>query len=109
MPTEKDRLGDKLHDLEQAREDQYFARRDKELLERMRKDRDKEFANELKAAGTLICPRCGAQLGERSHHGVQARECPGCGGLWLDKEEVEVLAEREQDGWLGRLFRARER
>ena len=29
MPTEKDRLGEKLHDVEQAREDQYFRNRDK--------------------------------------------------------------------------------
>ena len=108
MPTEKDRLGEKLHDVEQAREDQYFRNRDKELIERLRSKREKEFTADLKAAGTLICPRCGAQLGERSQHGVYARECPSCGGLWLDKGDVEVLAEREQDGWLGRLFRGRQ-
>ena len=108
MPTEKDRLGEKLHDVEQAREDQYFRNRDKELIERLRSKREKEFATDLKAAGTLICPRCGAHLGERSQHGVYARECPSCGGLWLDKGDVEVLAEREQDGWLGRLFRGRQ-
>ena len=34
---QKDRLGDKLRDLEKAREDDYFARRDRELLEKMRK------------------------------------------------------------------------
>jgi hypothetical protein len=34
----KDRLGDKLRDAEKAREDEYFARRDRELLEKMRKE-----------------------------------------------------------------------
>ncbi len=35
---QKDRLGDKLRDLEKAREDDYFARRDRELLEKMRSE-----------------------------------------------------------------------
>lgn len=34
---EKDRLGDKLKDLEKAREDKFFAEREKELLEKMRR------------------------------------------------------------------------
>ncbi len=37
---QKDRLGDKLRDLEKAREDDYFARRDREALEKMRKQKD---------------------------------------------------------------------
>ena len=32
----KDRLGDKLRDAEKAREDQYFAQRDKEILDRLK-------------------------------------------------------------------------
>ena len=36
----KDRLGDKLRDVEKAREDKYFAERDKELIRKM-KERDK--------------------------------------------------------------------
>lgn len=32
----KDRLGEKLRDLEHAREDVFFAKRDQELIERMR-------------------------------------------------------------------------
>lgn len=34
--SEKDRLGDKLKDLEHAREDLYFAERDRQLIERLR-------------------------------------------------------------------------
>lgn len=32
----KDRLGEKLRDLEHAREDQFFAKRDRELIEQLR-------------------------------------------------------------------------
>jgi hypothetical protein len=38
----KDRLGDKLRDAEKAREDQYFAKRDKELLEKLKLRLEKE-------------------------------------------------------------------
>lgn len=34
----KDRFGDKLRDAEKGREDEYFARRDRELLEKIRKE-----------------------------------------------------------------------
>lgn len=33
---QKDRFGDKMRDLEHAREDKFFAERDKELLEKLR-------------------------------------------------------------------------
>jgi len=108
MPTDKDRLGDKLHDVEKGREDEYFARRDRELIEKLRKDKEKLFKDELHAAAAMICPRCGAQLQERVQHGVRMDECPSCGGLWLDKGEFETLARREEEGWFGRLFRARQ-
>ena len=32
----RDRLGDKLRDLERAREDQFFAKRDRELIDQLR-------------------------------------------------------------------------
>jgi len=44
MAEEKDRLGNKLRDVEKGREDDYFARRDRELLEKMRKEEPKTAA-----------------------------------------------------------------
>jgi hypothetical protein len=37
MAQEKDRFGDKMKEVEKGREDDYFARRDRELLEKMRR------------------------------------------------------------------------
>lgn len=37
----KDRLGDKLRELEKAREEKFFADRDKELLRRLKERLDK--------------------------------------------------------------------
>jgi uncharacterized protein len=108
MATEKDRLGDKLRDVEKAREDLYFAKRDQELLEKLKRQKEQQFKDELQAAGTMTCPRCGAELSERVEHGVRVDQCPSCGGLWLDKGEFEALARHEEDGWFGRLFRSRD-
>ena len=107
MATEKDRLGDKLRDAEKAQEDLYFAKRDKELIEKLRRQKEEAFKDDLKVAAALVCPRCGQALEAKVEHGVRLDECPGCGGLWLDKGEFEVLAEHEAAGWFGRLFRSR--
>ena len=107
MASEKDRLGDKLHDVEKAREDMYFAKRDQELIERLKREKEQQFKDELHAAATMTCPRCGAELVGRVEHGVRVDECPSCGGLWLDKGEFEALARHEQQGWFGRLFQSR--
>ena len=42
MADEKDRLGEKLHQKEKAEEDRYFAKRDRELLARLRNRPDAE-------------------------------------------------------------------
>jgi ribosomal protein L37AE/L43A len=102
--TEKDRFGDKLRDRQKGMEDDYFARRDRELLEKMRRERREQLAA---AKGTMQCPRCGTALAERAQYGVTIDECPSCGGLWLDKGELEHIARREEEGWLGRLLRTR--
>jgi hypothetical protein len=38
METEKDRFGEKMRLVERAKEDIYFAQRDRELLEKLRSD-----------------------------------------------------------------------
>jgi hypothetical protein len=39
---EKDRFGDKLRDAEKGREEDYFARRDRELLEKLKRKQQGE-------------------------------------------------------------------
>ncbi|MEO8601691.1 MAG: zf-TFIIB domain-containing protein [bacterium] len=99
---DKDRLGDKLRDKEKAQEDEYFARRDRELLEKLRQER-RQQSNA--ATAPMTCPRCGTQLVERVQHDVTLDECPSCGGVWFDKGELAHLAERQDEGWMGRWLR----
>lgn len=101
--TERDRFGDKLREKQKGQEDDYFGRRDRELLEKMRQQRRQAVASE----STMQCPRCHAALVERVQHDVTVDECPSCGGLWLDKGEFEHIAGRDQEGYFGRLLRDR--
>jgi hypothetical protein len=107
MPEEKDRYGDKLRDAEHAREDKFFAERDRALLEKMRGgDSGADGARQHAARGR--CPRDGEPLVPAAHLGRTAHECPSCKGVWLDKAEVEELTRRGSSGWLSR-FRGRPR
>ncbi len=99
--SEKDRFGDKLKEKEKAEEDRYFAEQDRAKLDSIRKDKGAEAEPQLG-----LCPRCGLALAERSHLGVSIDECSACGGIWLDKGELEAVGERAEEGWVSRWMRS---
>ena len=101
---EKDRLGDKLRDVEKAREDQFFAKRDKELLAKLQEDKTEEADTTARQLAHMRCPRCGDHLVEKISAGVTLDECPSCQGTWFDKGELEELGKREKHGWLARYL-----
>jgi uncharacterized protein with PIN domain len=104
MADEKDRLGDKLKEKRKAEEDRFFAERDKALLEKLRQQNLTADEEKVRALALMRCPKCGEKLRTIDIHGVSVEECPAGHGMWLDKGELEVVAERERDSWLGRLF-----
>jgi hypothetical protein len=71
-------------------EDEYFARENAELIKRLRAERDAERASTASTAA-MTCPRCSGTLVEREYHHVKIDECTGCGGVWLDKGELQLL------------------
>ncbi|HJU27798.1 MAG TPA: zf-TFIIB domain-containing protein [Candidatus Binataceae bacterium] len=81
MSDEKDRLGQKLHDVEKAREDQWAREEDARLIERMRQRHAKE----------TNCPECGAKLAPSAASGLAMMKCPNGHGAWLDKVALEKL------------------
>jgi hypothetical protein len=99
---DKDRLGEKLRQKQKGEEDRYFAERDRAAIERIRQQRAAAAA----AAGPELnrCPRCGVALTEVDDGGVLVDRCPAGHGMWLDQGELELLAARERDSWLGRWF-----
>lgn len=106
---EKDRLGDKLRDAERAREDQYFAERDRQLIDRLRQSNAGEtetpsgkVETTSEEAAHMRCPKCGSRLKSHTLHDVSVEECPSCHGVWLDAGELAALGRSENAGWIAR-------
>jgi hypothetical protein len=103
--NEKDPFGDKLREKERADEDLYFAKRDRQLMEKLRQQDDAGREAELQDLARGRCPRCGERLTHRVIEDVEVDECASHHGMWLDRGELEILSQREGESWLGRLFR----
>lgn len=104
MPEDKDRYGDKLREAERGREDKFFADRDRELIEKMQHKQAGPTDAAPGDAAVRRCPKDGQQLSTVDHLGVMVDVCPACGGMWLDKGELEQVAKREASGWLARYL-----
>ena len=78
-------------------EDEFFLRESAELLARRRQELDAAREQHERAAHYMRCARCGGHLRERLHHGVRIDECPECGGVFLDKGELELLEHLDRD------------
>jgi hypothetical protein len=104
MVDEKDRFGDKLRQKEKGDEDRFFAERDKAALEKLRKEKTTAAESATRDQALMRCPKDGDRLATIEDHGVSFERCPTCQGMWLDQGELEQLAGRERDSWLGRLL-----
>lgn len=96
MDNEKDRFGETMHLVERAKEDIYFAERDRELLEKLRR----ELCRVEKAEETS-CPKCSGKLESYTFQGVALDRCNSCSGMWLDKGELEMIVRKINRGPLG--------
>jgi hypothetical protein len=82
MEDQKDRFGDKIHELEKAREDQWARERDRALLEKIRARQHHHV---------LQCPQCAAQLVARTGGESAIMACPNGHGVWLEETLLERL------------------
>jgi hypothetical protein len=82
MDDEKDRFGQKLSDLEKAREDQWAREEDARLIERMR---------QRHTAAVRHCPECGVELTAAAESGFAMMACPKGHGAWLDSVALEKV------------------
>jgi hypothetical protein len=104
MVDEKDRFGDKLRQKQKGDEERFFAERDKAALEKLRKEKEAVQEAQVRELALMRCPKDGDRLASVEDHGVTFERCPTCSGMWLDQGELEQLATRDKDSWLGRLF-----
>ncbi|HWP24495.1 MAG TPA: zf-TFIIB domain-containing protein [Candidatus Binatia bacterium] len=100
MENEKDRLGDTLRLVERAKEDIYFAEQDRALLEKLRAQLRKSENQETSGR----CPKCPGKLEGYTFQGVALDRCNQCGGIWLDRGELEAIVRKLRLGPLGEWF-----
>jgi Zn-finger nucleic acid-binding protein len=97
-------MANKWDERKKAQEDEYFVKKEKELIENLKAKQEGEKKAQLKEACRMRCPKCGEPLKERSFQKVLIDQCAGCGGIWLDAGELEEVAGREEGGWLGKMW-----
>ena len=89
-----------LEDRGKALENEYFRRKEQELIEKMKAKLEVEEAKDLK----LECPKCDGKLLETSYENITIDVCDRCTGVWLDAGELAQIVEQEESGWLNRFF-----
>lgn len=105
MPTEDD-----MRKLGYDKEEEYFYKLNKKLIEELRKNRDQERIKQQAEAKNepywMKCPKCGSPLQEVDLLGIKADQCTGCRGIFFDQGELEILLKSEEPkGFLGGLRR----
>jgi uncharacterized protein len=88
-------------------EDEFFVKRDAELIKEQRARLNAERAQLERKSHYMKCPKCGGTLQETDFHHVKIDKCPDCGGMWLDKGELEMLEHVDQSnvrGFVRSLF-----
>jgi len=101
---EKDRFGETMKLLERAKEDIYFAQRDRELIEKLKAQLHKVEDVESK----LHCPKGHGLLETYTFQGFVLDRCQTCGGVWMDNGELEGIirkvARSPLSHWLDKLI-----
>ena len=89
-------------------EEEYFRRRDKESLDRLREVIREEARAKNTEPVTMGCPRCTGKLHAETYDEVNIDRCDTCGGVWLDAGELEQIITEENSGrWFHALWPGR--
>jgi ribosomal protein L37AE/L43A len=90
-----------LEDRGQALENEYFRRKEQELIEKMKA----KLASEDAKTQELGCPKCDGTLMETEFEGIKIDVCNKCTGVWFDSGELAQVVDKEKDGgWFGKIF-----
>ncbi len=92
MEDQKDRFGEAMRLLERAQEDIYFAAKDRQLIEKLKGRLKKVERPSLEKQ--FQCPKCPGQLESYEFMQFTLDHCPRCGGVWLDKGELEGILKK---------------
>jgi hypothetical protein len=89
-------------------EEEFFAREDAEKKRKIalevKQETDAAERDRLRALHHMRCPKCGLELQEVAFRGVNADLCFACGGVFLDRGEIDLIARPEQKGIMAGLL-----
>jgi len=97
-------VANKWDERKKAQEDEYFVKKERELLAKLKEKQEAESKGSLQKTCRMRCPKCGAPLKERSFQKIEIDQCTGCNGIWLDAGELEQIAGKEEGSWLGKFW-----
>jgi uncharacterized protein len=98
-------MANKWDERKKAQEDEYFIKKERELLEKLKAKQGAEAQQPAQSTAELKCPRCGQILQEQTFQKILIDQCPGCHGIWLDAGELQQIAGKEDDSWLGKFWK----
>ena len=102
-------MANKWDERKKVQEDEYFVKKEKELIEKLKANQAKDEKQSVKERCHMRCPKCGEALKERSFQKILIDQCTGCNGIWLDAGELEAVAGKEAGSWLSKLWQRVER
>ena len=93
-----------------SREEEYFYKRNRELIEHKRGELDRLRHERAQAESGgdhwMRCPKCGGRMEEIDLAQIKVEQCTDCQGLYLDHGELETLLQSQDPGsFLGSLRR----
>ncbi len=95
MPIDLEKRGDAL-------ENEYFHRKEQELIAKMKAKLQEDEAKSLE----IKCPKCEGTLIETDFEDIKIDVCNKCTGVWLDAGELTQIADKDDEtGWFGKLFK----
>ena len=98
-------MRDEMRQMGYSKEDEYFHKKDQELLQGMRESADarkKELEEKNKGEPHWMkCPKCGSELKEEAFQEVvKIDTCSECGGQFFDRGELDLLLKSRPSGAL---------
>ena len=88
-------MTDPFDERRRALEEEYFKRKDRESLARLRESIREAAKARGEDVATMDCPRCGGRLHEMVFDDVRIDRCDKCLGIWLDSGELEQIIKEE--------------
>jgi hypothetical protein len=89
-------------------EEEYFVREDAEKKRRLalqaRREKQAAELKALKEQHWMHCPKCGMEMHEVRYRDLDVDTCFSCGGIFLDKDEIDVIAHPRQKGIMAAIL-----